>query len=455
MLRRTLAIMGTAAVVAVAAIAPAGAEAPKLQTYAAGASGTALELTLLGQQLAFSATSAGITSSPAAEANGAAALLVGTPVPGDALSKAPEGPATNEACPGELDLQELTMGALSLLDLTIACTVTTASTEAGAPGASSEAGEVRITLTSPGGALLEPVVTQLVAGLQTVTSPLLGGLEPILGPIGDVTEIEIANLVEALLLALDDDTFVLADILLAPSVSRASADETGVVAEAGSNGVTINLLPGLAEALGAVVGLEPESTEPLVQLQVGTSNARVVRDAVTGAVSPDASAALPLSLEVNDSLGILALITGQLSEQISGFTVDQLACAPTNPLADVLCFEAGMVKELTAAELVERGYDFGEGTVGREATAARLELLGIAGDVLGGEVLGIQFARADAAVSAAAVPAAPPAQDPLPAGPAGPALPRTGADSSLPLTLGLLGIGAAGGMLLRRTRTSS
>lgn len=452
MLRRTLAILATTGAVAIAAIAPADAEAPQLESYAAGAAGTALELTLLGQSLAFSATSAGITSTPAAEANGAAALLAGTPVPGDALSKAPEGPATNDACPGQIDLDELSMGTLSLLELEIACTVTAASVEGGEPSAESEAGEVRITITSPGGALLGPVVDQLVAGLETITTPLLGALETLLGPIAEITDIQIAGLVEDILAALDDELFVLADIIIAPSVSRASADESGVVAEAGSAGVIVNLLPGLAEALANVVGLDEQSADPLIQLTLGAASASVVRDPVTGEATPDASAAVPLSLTLSDSLGILSLLTGQLSEQIDGFTIDQLACAPTNPLADVLCLEVGAVNELSPEELLARGYDFGEGTVGREASAARLELLGIASEFLGGSVLGLQFASADAAANAMPLQAAPPAPEAPASAP--PALPRTGADSTLPLTLAMLAVGAAGAMLLRRTRTS-
>lgn len=475
MFRRTSAVMATSAVIALAAIAPATAEAPKVTTYAAGASGTAFEITLVGQNLSFSATSAGVASTPeagaTAEANGAAALLAGTPVPGDALSKAPEGPPTNEACPGALDLNEASQGALSLLELEIACVATSASNADGSPAATSESGEVTLIIRAPGGDLLEPVLTQLFAALPQLTDPVLEALEPLLGPLTDVTGISVPDLVNDVLSGLADDTFVLAEIRIAPSYSEAGANAAdGIFARAGSNGLTINLLPGITSTIQQLVGLEQDpgtpdadpanpvepaeaTATPLVQLKLGVANATVVRDPATGEVKPDASASRPLELNVNDDLGVLALLTGQINEQANGFAVDQLACDASNPLADVICFEAGMVKELTAEELTARGYDFGEGTVGREATAANLEILGIAADSLGGPAIGISFAGADAAVNAIA-PAAPPAP-PAPPAPGAPALPRTGSDSALPLTLGLLAVGVAGAALLRRTRTSS
>jgi LPXTG-motif cell wall-anchored protein len=474
MFRRTSAIVATSAVIALAAIAPAKAEAPQVQTYAAGASGTALEITLAGQNLSFSATSAGVASTPdagaTAEANGAAALLAGTPVPGDALSKAPEGPGTNEACPGALDLNEASGGQLSLLGLEIACTRTAASNADGSPSATSESGEVKLVIRAPGGTLLEPVLTQLFAALPQATGPLLDALAPLLDPLGEVSGIAVDDIVNDLLDGLADDMFVLAEIVVAPSYSEAGANAAdGIFARAGSNGVTINLLPGVTSTIQALVGLEEnigqpdtdpgtpvdpadEDAEPLVQLKLGVANAQVVRDPATGEVKPDASASQPIALNVNDDLGVLALITGQINDQANGFAIDQLACDAANPLADVICFEAGLVKELTAEELTARGYDFGAGTVGREATAANLQILGIAAEQLGGAVIGISFAGADAAVNAVVPAVAPPAAQP-PA-PGSPSLPRTGTDSALPLTLGLLAVGAAGAALLRRTRTT-
>ena len=83
MLKRTTAILATGAVAAIALMPSAHAlDNPTLDPYGAGAYATALELTLLGQDLAVSTSSAAITSTPEAKADGAALLLAGTPRPG-------------------------------------------------------------------------------------------------------------------------------------------------------------------------------------------------------------------------------------------------------------------------------------------------------------------------------------------------------------------------------------
>ena len=57
-------------------------------------------------------------------------------------------------------------------------------------------------------------------------------------------------------------------------------------------------------------------------------------------------------------------------------------------MADILCVDLGAVNELDEAELAARGYDFGDGTVGREATAAGIAVLPILGEALGAKVAG-------------------------------------------------------------------
>lgn len=463
MFRRTLAAVGTSALVAVAVIAPAGAEAPQLD-YVAGTSATALEITLAGQSAAFAVSTAGVSDpkdgGPMATADAAGALLVGQALPGAALSQAPDGPATGESCPASLDLGELSMGQLELLGLDIACSRSSSTVENGEPSAKAEAGEVILELQVPSGEVLDTVLAQiltpLVSGLTMLNDALKQPWQMFFGQL-PLEIVNLPGLLDVLIDALDQDDFVLAQIVVAPSVSQASASDTaGVVAEAGTSGLVVNLLPGLAASLDELVGLagSPAESAPLLSVELGNATAQVKLDPVTGAATPDASAVQLLDLQVApDTIGLLELIAGQAIPQIDGLAFDQLGCNEGNPLAIVLCFEAGVVRDLTADELTARGYDFGPGTVGREATAAKLELLGGARQLLGDAVLGISFAQAEA-VANAIVPTAAPAQDPAPA-PAGPPLPRTGADSALPLTLGMLCVGAAGAMLLRRTRTSS
>ena len=122
MLKRTIAILAAGAIGALALAPSAGAiENPKLDPYGAGAFASALEITLLGQDLAVSSTSAAITSTPEAKADGAALLLAGNPLPGAAPAAAPDGPATNKSCAAEINLSEITGGAISLADVDLAC----------------------------------------------------------------------------------------------------------------------------------------------------------------------------------------------------------------------------------------------------------------------------------------------------------------------------------------------
>jgi hypothetical protein len=456
MLRRTIGITAAAAAVSIAAIAPASAEAPPLKSYDAAASGTALELTLLGQDLAVSNTQAQITSTPsvAAAADGSALLLAGTPVPEGALVKAPEGPASKHVCTVDVDLAALTSGAVSLANAALACATTNAAITDGAPAADSGTSEFVIRITGPGGTLIEPLLGPVLAGATQVTDPLVEALSPLLGAITDVTQIDVAAVIDDLITAVGDDTFVLAEISVGATLSRTHANAVdGVVAEAGSDGVTINILPGIASTLAQLTGLVDlpnPSAGPLLSVDLGAANASVVRNPTTGAPAPDASAAQLLSITADDELGIIQGITGQLTDAVSSLAVAQLSC-DGGVLADIICIDLGAVNELDSTELAARSLDFGAGTVGREASAASVQVLPIAADALGGSVLGISLARATAAANAAPADA----PGPLPGAPRAdvPTMPMTGGTTALPLTLALLAVGAAGAMLVRRTRS--
>lgn len=449
MFRRTTAVMAIAAMAALAAPS-AGAQAPELGSYGAGGSATALVLTLLGQELAVSDTTAAVNSKPEAAADGAALILAGSPVPGAAPSKAPGGEATNEACAIDVDLGEQSGGALSALDLGVACVNTSAAVDAGAPKAQSTTGEVVINITSPAGTALQPILDPLFDGVEQVTGPLLDALEPVLGGIEEPTGIQARTIVDDLIANLQDQTFVLAQIVVAPTVSQASATAAdGVIGRAGANGVTINLLPGIAQTL-ADLGLDVAPVEtPILSVKLGQAIAEVVRDPVTGKADTSGSAAQLLSIDANDQLGILQDITGQVTEGINGLAVEQLGCTGDNPLADVLCVDLGAVRELSEAELTARGLDFGEGTVGIGASAANIQILPVAAEALGGSVIGLRLAAADAAAGSAA---------PLPAQqdepPTAAPLPRTGAEGLLPAALALFAAAAGGLFLVRRSQTS-
>lgn len=457
MFKRSVAILACSAVLALLITPAAQAKGPdKLKEYGAGSSATALVLSLLGEELAVSATTAAVGSQPQAAADGAALLLAGTPVPGAAPSSTPGGLAENSVCPIEADLAEITMGNLSGLELEVACLDTSAVVTDGAPAAESGSGEVTIIVRGPGGTLLEPILTPLLEGVTQVTDPICTTLGPLCELIDDTVQIDIDQVMADLITAVGDDLFVLAEIVVAPTLSRARANDVdGVVAEAGSNGVTINLLPGIESSLAELTDLLPienPSGGPLLQVKLGNANASVVRDPVSGAAAPDASAAQLLSITADDQLGILTDITGQLTEAINGLAIEQLSC-DGGVLADIVCVDLGAVSELTAEELAVRYPDFGEGVVGREASAASVAVLPIASEALGlgdSGVLGLSLASADAA--AYAIPAqAPPVAPPEPR--TSRSLPTTGAASSLPVALALFAAATAGMAIIRRTRS--
>lgn len=456
MLRRTIGISATAAAITLAAIAPASAGLPPsgLDAYNASASATALEVTLLGQSFAVSQTQAEVNSSPRAAADGAALLLAGSAAPGRAPSSSPGGQPTNSQCPIQADLDALTQGALSGLQLEVACLTTSASTD-GSPSAESGAGEVTIRILGPGGALVDPVLGPVLAGATQVTDPIVEALAPVLGAINDVSEIDVPAVLDELTTAIGDQTFVLAEIVVAPSLSRASADNTdGVVANAGSNGVTINILPGIASTLAELTGLVDlpnPSSAPLLQVKLGAANAKVVRDPLEGLPTPTATAAQLLSITADDELGIIQDITGQLAAGVNALPLAQLNCE-TGVLADIVCIDLGTVNELDSAELAARNLNFGAGTVGIEATAANVQVLPVAADALGGSVLGLTLARSTAA-SGSTVPLPGDGGECVPPNPLCLPLARTGGDSMLPVTLALLALGSVGAALLRRSRT--
>ena len=467
-MRRTAAILATTGVLALGFLPQAGAQAPQV-SYSAGSSATALEIALAGNALAVSHTQAGVTSAPVptARANGAALLLAGTPVPGDAPVEATAGEDNTDstsACP--IDLTPVTDAlAGSGLTLDIACTTTNAKVVDGAPSGRAESGEVLLRLQG----LSEGALGQLQPVLEQILTPLLPTGSDIVeqicaSPLGALCDGADENLgidIEALVNEVLDDVaqitngeFTLVEVAVAPTLSTASASGTGVVAEAGSGAVTIKLFPGLAstiEELTGLVGGAPGEDEGLLTLQIAQATAKVQRDAVTGEVAPDASAAQLLSANVTDNLGILSEL---LEVEVPGL-LDSLAeagaalsCAD-GALADLICIDLGAVNELDAAELSARGYEFGEGTVGREATAASVQVLPILAEQAGGPLLSLALAEANAAANAAP---ASPLPAPSPQDPTPQSLPRTGAESALPVGLGLLAVAGIGVAVLRRTR---
>jgi len=458
MFRRTTAILATSGLAALAVMGPASAQDPALSSYGAGAQATALQIELAGQfEAAFSVTGAAVSGEPAkAAANGAAALITGASED-MTTSSTPGGAATAEDCVLDEELPD----PINLAALELACvTMATAAT----PTGTSESAEIDLDVTAAN------ALDQLTEGLAPVLDQILAGLDPLLAEIG--ASETVAELVDTVLLNLEGgDT--LATVQLAPTSSEASK----VTGRGEAQGVVVSLLPDLQ----LLDGSTPVTVGPLATITLGDAFAQATYDAATGQVVTDGKAAIisvdlaglqalvdALIVDVETLLeGILPpevtepLLGTILAPVIEGVqtllqaldteiesnvnvTVDQLSCTDANPLAPILCFTVGGVNELDAAQAAALGYDYGPTTRGIEAEVLDLALLSALGDA---PLLGLRVGGASAAAAGAPVtPAAP--ELPRAAGP----LPKTGGESALPLTLGLLAVAAAGGVLVRRSR---
>jgi hypothetical protein len=453
MIKRTIAVLATV-VVAVAALwatpAPAApTQEVELDSYGAGATATALFLSLLDQELTFSSTAAAVGSEPEAKADGTAAVTPLFSTPGAPVE------STGDLVEGEdCVLDEELPPPINLAGLEISCVRTSAEVADGSPVGTSTSDEIVLEIISAelvsqlSDAALRPLLTELLAGL----APLLAQLEALLP---DPTP-SLETLISLILGDLENGGPV-ATLEVAPTSSEA----TDVESRAEAQGAVVDLLPDLLPGIGSIA-----------TVTVGDSFASAVYDPATDEVTLDGQAAF-LDVDLTGLELVLNVLIGQIDDALAdqfpepldeaiatllaqvttlitdlddeveaavNVTVDQLAC-PDSPLAAVLCFEAGGVHELDAAGLEARGFTFGDGTRGNEAELLALSVLD---DTI---ALGI----GQTAAAANGEPAAPPAAPPTPAQPT---LPRTGGAPSTPLALGLFAAAVLGLSLLRRTRTA-
>lgn len=425
MLRRTIGISATAAAITLAAIAPASAGLPPggIDSYAAGAKATAIDLTVFGEALTVSDTAAAIDSTAKAVASGKALL---TP----AFSSAPKAVSSTGAAATEQDCTELDLPSpANLAALDIVCVDMSAAVAGGNPISSSTSDEIVIEIIAPD-LIADTPLADVVGEVQTGLGQLFDALVPVTQPLEEATQVQLTDIIDGLLAEVQEGD-VLARITVAPTASTSQLG-SAVAANAVSNGVIVELLPNLPGGALAVA-------------TVGSSTAGIVRDTLTGKPTITGEAALLNVTYPNQLLGGLAVLTDALGEAVN-VTVDQLACTDANPLKDVLCFTLGTTNDLDAAEAKALGFDFGANTVGRETSVLGLTLLAKAPE--GGIVLNVGHTAA--AAGSAVNPDAPlPSQNEDPTAPRA----QTGGEAALPLTLALLAVGVAGNAVLRRTRT--
>ncbi|MGH9084617.1 MAG: hypothetical protein ACRDYW_04120, partial [Acidimicrobiales bacterium] len=367
-----------------------------------------------------------VDSSPNAVAGGFALL---TPVFESPNLAVKSGTDTETAS----DCQEVPIPAeLDVATARAVCLETTAKLIDGLPKSTSLAQGLVLEVKAPaviGDTPLNDVVTEIRNGVGS----LFDALVPVTEPLEEATQVELTSILDGILAEVQEGD-VLVRITVEPSSTVSERTAGTIGANAVSNGLIVELLPDMPGGALAVA-------------TVGESTAGVVRDVATGAPTLTGSHAVIDVAYPNGLAGGLEVLTGAL-ESVVNVPVTQLACGPDNPLSDVLCFTIGATNDLDQAEAAALGLDFGPTTVGRETSVLSLSLLAAAPE--GGVVLhvGHTAAAAGAAYVAPEAPGLPRVDNPLEEARTG------GGDAALPLTLGLLAVGTAGAVLVRRTRTT-
>lgn len=424
----------SAALIAGAAVPAGGAPAQAADdTYAAEATGTALRLSLFGQELTVGNATADVTSPDSASATGQGALIVTQGFGASEASATGVGSSDGSTTPtcSPLELPE----AVPLLELSAACS--SAIAEVTAEGSSSAATGDSLTLALSGDEILAPVVDALP--LDEVTGALLGGLGPLLGVVTPIPPELIADQLSDLL----GDTLVgdvtLLSVEAGDAEARTSSDADSVDASTLSTGATIKLLD-----RGPTLG------GPILTVEVGESTTSVSRDRASGDTTAEFSA-IPVRITVAPDVALLLQLPESTFEAPQGSQVDLPLPAPLN---SSIILSGGSTEELAD---------------GARAEAATVQI-NLLGGINGGIQLGLSSGSASVVGNVAEV--APPTPTTAPAGPAPAApaapsgnaptpartsLPRTGAEEqpmqliALVLALSAAGIG---GLVVRSNRRS-
>lgn len=409
-IRRVSGIAALVAAAATALIVPTvGAQTV---TYGAASDGQSLGLSLFGQTLTAGQTHSEVSSDPAAGATGSGLISPLADVGASAATAAAEGDddrsGTAEAPLCEGDLPDLMIASLDL-----ACSFSAASITGGEP--TSESGATVGTLVAnPIDTLLDTPLGDVFDQVQDGINGLIGQLEPIAGPVGDATGLQVDDTLSALINALlDGGDLVSVDI--GDTTSRTSVSGTTLTTECAATATTVRILdlPDVAAPI-----------PPVVTITIGESSTSVVTDTADGTSTPTANASLVTvdapTLGINDQ----QLEIGQTIEL---------------PLPDPL------TSRIVAADGATGTNE--DGTTFATASAVRVELL--TGEAAMG---GIVLALADcASVAGASVTPAEPTTTTTTTEPV-PTLPRTGGTSANGWALATAaGLALAGVTLLRRS----
>lgn len=383
-------------------------------TYEASSSAQALELSLLGQDVIVGSSSSRVGT----EESGADGLGIASPVfDGGASSASVRGVgvdgSTQPQCTQGIDQ-------IPGVQIGLVCSSSRAEVDASGSTAASATSATEVVL-NPVGLLLDTPLSTLIDPVQGGLQTLLGALEPILGPLGDGSGLDLQSTVGDLLDSLLDGGD-LVSIALGDSSTSSSLQNGLLTTSCAAEGARIDVLD-----RPAVGDVDPP---PVISVILGEVSTRVDVDVTTGVGSPVAN---PAGVRVvAPSLGLdLPLALGQ--------TLDI-------PLPEPLG---------TSTISVTDGAR-GEDDQGRSFAVADAVSLGL----LNGEALmgGIELNISRCASSASALsspgqpPASPAEAPPAPAAPSD--LPRTGTDDDRALVFGasLALAGTAFGIARRRVR---
>jgi hypothetical protein len=399
----------------VALAAPAGAQAAPGTTYKASAKATGLDLQVLGQGVTLGLSQTDVSSDPKANATG-----IGLALPGignqnqiDASSGS-DGQTTGTPAPG-------TCGPLTLppsvpvIDLSTACSSSTASIADGLPSSVSTADVADLKLNAAD-LLKQLPLSQITSNVQ----PVLDQLKTVFTQL-DTTGIDGNSLISSLMDALNQSG-ELVHIDLGPTQAESkavNADSANVVGTATAQGAVIDLLP--RDALNLA---------PVATITLGASSNTISVDRNTGAATVNFD---PSLVKITLADDILAALGPAGAPFASGVTVapGQSMCLPLpDPLTSCITVGGGSQTKLP------------DGTTHAEAAGVSLDLL------KGLPQGGVSLSLAKTTVEGIAVAA--PAAAPAPAPEQG--LARTGGSTDAALVGALLAIAFAGYLLSRSSR---
>jgi hypothetical protein len=341
-IRRCVVIALTGLVAGAFGTGHASADTP--ETYVGSASGTALELSVLGQGLTLGHATATADSGSKASAQGAGVLK---PAVEPSQSKADASGGTVASQPDRCATPPLPAQLAAVLNVGLACSSASADTQNNTPKASASGTVAKIDVGA------NTVLTQL-----PITQPIEEALEGILGQLPDQLD-PVTNTVGQVL------DGVLHTQTLAVKVGASTADVT----------TTAGAVTATSTAAGGQIDILPQgglNGKPLASIVVGSAKATATYDRAAGKATPS----------VDPAIVRVVINTPLLQQEIPVAPGQDITILAGTPLESRIV--AGSGKATTNPD----------GSVTAVADAVRLELLK---GLNGGVVLGIGHAEAGAA----------------------------------------------------------